>query len=197
MKNIALLLMRVTLGTLLAAHGAQKLFGWFGGSGLKGTAGMMEKLGMAPGQVWGTMAALGEFCGGVLTVLGLLSPAGPLNIMAAMAVAIRRAHWKLPIFVGQGGAELAATNFAAAMMLAVMGPGDYSADRLLGVRIPRPLGVLIALGTAGAVYAALRRPEIGHRVAEATSKVAGTFSPTDQPNLEVETRPQQKAPSHI
>jgi putative oxidoreductase len=195
MKNIALLLMRVTLGTLLAAHGAQKLFGWFGGSGLKGTAGMMEKLGMAPGSVWGTMAALGEFGGGVLTVLGLLWPAGPLNIMAAMAVAVRRAHWRLPIFASQGGAELAATNLAAAMTLAAIGPGDYSADRLLGVEIPRPLRVLIALFTAGAVYAALRRPEIGHHVAEATSRVTGTFTSTDQPDLEVETRPRQKTPT--
>jgi putative oxidoreductase len=195
MKNTALLLMRLTLGLLLAAHGAQKLFGWFGGSGLKGTAGMMEKLGMAPGHVWGTMAALGEFCGGALTALGFLWPAGPLNIMAAMAVAIRRAHWRLPIFASQGGAELAATNFAAATLLTAMGPGDYSADRLLGINLPRPIRGLIALMTAGAVYAAIKRPEIAHRVMEATTKVSGTFAPTDQPDLEVETRPREKAPS--
>jgi putative oxidoreductase len=195
MKNVALLLMRLTLGTLLAAHGAQKLFGWFGGSGLKGTAGMMEKLGMAPGQVWGTMAAMGEFAGGALTALGLLWPAGPLNIMAAMAVAVRRAHWKMPIFVSQGGAELAATNLAAATLLTAMGPGEYSADRLLGIRMPRIARVLIALMTAAAVYAALRRPEVGHRVMEATNKLSSSFNATDQPDLEVETRARKEAPS--
>jgi putative oxidoreductase len=193
MKNMALLLMRLTLGALLAAHGAQKLFGWFGGAGLKGTAGMMEKLGMAPGRVWGTMAALGEFAGGTLTILGLLWPAGPLNIMAAMAVAIRRAHWKMPVFASQGGAELAATNFAAAMLLTAMGPGDYSADRVLGIHMPRPLRVLVALITAFATYAALRRPEIGRQVMEATSRVTGTFGRTDQPDLEVETRRRREA----
>lgn len=192
---MALLLMRVTLGTLLAAHGAQKLFGWFGGAGLKGTAGMMEKLGMAPGQVWGTMAALGEFAGGALTVLGLLWPAGPLNIMAAMAVAVRRAHWKMPVFASQGGAELAATNLAAATLLTAMGPGEYSADRLLGIRLPRAARVVVALMTGAAVYAALRRPEVGHRVMEATSKFSSNFSSTDQPDLEVETRPRQESPT--
>jgi putative oxidoreductase len=141
------------------------------------------------------MAALGEFCGGALTALGFLWPAGPLNIMAAMAVAIRRAHWRLPIFASQGGAELAATNFAAATLLTAMGPGDYSADRLLGINLPRPIRGLIALMTAGAVYAAIKRPEIAHRVMEATTRVSGTFAPTDQPDLEVETRPREKAPS--
>lgn len=194
MKNTALLLLRVTLGSLLAAHGAQKLFGWFGGGGLKGTAGMMEKMGMAPGEVWGTTAAVGEFGGGVLTALGLFWPAGPLNIMAAMAVAIRRAHWKLPIFVSAGGAELAATNLSAATLLAVMGPGTYSVDRLFGLRMPRPVQALAALMTAGAVYAALRKPEIGQQVLNAATRATSTFASTEQPDLEVETRQRQQEP---
>jgi putative oxidoreductase len=197
MKNIALLVVRLTLGAMLAAHGAQKLFGWFGGGGLKGTAGMMEKLGMTPGQVWGTTAAMGEFGGGILTALGFLWPAGPLNIMAAMAVAIRRVHWKLPVFASQGGAELAATNLSAAALLAVMGPGEYSVDRMLGITLPRPVRAMVALMTAGAVYAALQRPEIGRQVLDAATRATGTFAPTDQPDLEVETRPRQPEGARI
>jgi putative oxidoreductase len=195
MKNFALLVMRLTLGVMLAAHGTQKLFGWFGGSGLKGTAGMMENLGMAPGQIWGTAAAMAETSGGVLTALGLLWPAGPLNIMAAMAVAVRKVHWKLPLFASQGGAELAATNFAAAALLATTGPGEYSIDGMLGMRLPRPLRALMALMTAAGIYAALRRPDVAQRVMETTTRMTSTIAPATEPDLEVETRPRQPAPT--
>ncbi len=197
MKDAAMLLMRLTLGTMLAAHGAQKLFGWFGGGGLKGTTGMMENLGINPPRMWGTTAALGEFGGGILTGLGFLWPLGPLNIMAAMSVAIRRVHWKLPVFVGQGGAELAATNLSAAALLAIIGPGEYSADRLLGIRIPGPVRVVMALMTAGAVYVALRRPEIAQQMMDTATRATRTVAPTDQPDLEVETRPRKAEPARI
>src|SRR5947208_12882341 len=109
MKDFGLLILRLTVGLFLVGHGVQKLFGWFSGPGLKGTSGFMESLGMAPGRIWGPVSAIGETSGGVLTVLGFLWPMGPLNIMGAMAVATRRAHWKLPLWANQGGAELAAT----------------------------------------------------------------------------------------
>ena len=76
MTNLALLVLRLVVGTLLAGHGAQKLFGWFGGPGLKGTHSFMEKLGFRPGHVWGTMAALGEFCGDTLAELRVRVDAG-------------------------------------------------------------------------------------------------------------------------
>ena len=92
MKDFALLILRLTLGLLMAGHGVQKLFGWFKGPGLQGTSGFMEMLGIRPGRVWGPMVAVGETAGGVLTALGFLFPLGPLNIMASMTVATRRVH---------------------------------------------------------------------------------------------------------
>lgn len=190
MKNLGLLIMRLVLGTLMAAHGAQKLFGWWSGPGLKGTHGFMEMLGMRPGKVWGTMAAVGETSGGALTVLGLLNPIGPLNIMSAMAVAIRRVHWKTPVWASEGGAELPLVNMASAMTIALVGPGKYSLDRAFGLRMPRWLVALTWLNTLGITAAAIMRPEIAERVVEkASSVVPSALQPTTEPGIEVETRP--------
>jgi putative oxidoreductase len=186
MKNLGLLVLRLTLGTLMAGHGAQKLFGWFKGPGLHGTSGFMEMLGIKPGRIWGPTAAFGEFSGGVLTALGFLWPMGPLNIMAAMTVAARRAHWKLPLWASQGGAELPMTNIAAALVLATSGPGRYSLDRLFGIRIPRWMAALMTLTTVGAAYAAAQRPDLAERVVTKVPVVG---------DLIVETRPvQQETP---
>ncbi len=152
MSNLAMLVLRVVLGLLLAGHGSQKLFGWFGGHGLQGTGGFMESLGLRPGQPWAALAGLSEFGGGVLTVLGFLNPLGPLGIIGAMAMATRKVHWGTPIWATEGGAELPVTNTAAAMALMLNGPGKYSLDRALGIRLPgwlAPLGlatILLAVG---------------------------------------------------
>src|ERR687889_474144 len=73
MTSIALLILRVTVGGLLAGHGAQKLFGSFGGHGVEGTAGWLESMNLKPGRQWALMAGLSEFGGGVLTALGALN----------------------------------------------------------------------------------------------------------------------------
>lgn len=191
MKNIGLLVLRLTVGTLVAGHGAQKLFGWFEGPGLKGTHDMMESMGMRPGKVWGTMAAGSEFNGGVLTALGLLNPLGPLMIAGTMMVAIRRAHWGKPIWAMKGGAELPLTNAAAATCIALAGSGRYSLDSMFGIRTPRWLTALTFLGGAFSTYAALQRPEIAEQVLEQVSTVVpiSHTSSTGTPDLEVETRP--------
>lgn len=190
MRDLGQLILRLTVGTLLAGHGSQKLFGWFGGPGLKGTHGFMEMLGMRPGAVWGTMASLGETTGGTLTALGLLHPMGPLNIAGAMSVAIRRAHWNKPIWASQGGAELPLTNLAAALAIALAGPGRYSLDRMFGIRVPRWMAVLMWLSTIGATVTALSRPELAETVMNKVSQVVpGAMQPTTSPDLQVENRP--------
>jgi putative oxidoreductase len=157
-------------------HGAQKLFGWFGGQGLKGAQGLAGAIGMRPQQMWGTLNALGEFGGGVLTILGFLNPLGPLNIAASMYVAVRRVHWKLPIWVSEGGAEFAALNFAAAITLALSGPGRYSLDRMFGIRLPRVMSLLAWITTLGATGIAVRRPELVEIILE---RFTGGETPPD------------------
>src|SRR5205814_7539283 len=85
--DTGLLIARLVFGLLMAAHGAQKLFGWFGGHGLAGTAGFLESLGFRPGRVFATAASLAELAGGLLAALGLLGPIGPALIVSVMIVA--------------------------------------------------------------------------------------------------------------
>jgi putative oxidoreductase len=148
MSNLAALILRMVVGGLLAGHGAQKLFGSFEGPGLEGTSGFMEMLGLKPGKPWAVLAALSEFGGGVLTLLGFLSPIGPLSVIGAMTMATTTAHKDKPIWVTEGGAELPVTNIAAATALMVNGPGKWSLDRAFGLRLPRwiaPLGLVVIL----------------------------------------------------
>src|SRR5437588_8631205 len=126
MRDIGLLILRLTMGGLLAGHGSQKLFGWFGGPGLKGTAGWLESLGLKPGTLWATSASASEFGGGVLTTLGLLHPLGPFGTIGAMIMATAKAHWGKPIWASQGGAELPLINIATALSLTLTGPGRFS-----------------------------------------------------------------------
>jgi putative oxidoreductase len=145
LKNLAVnetapTIVRVVQGSLMAGHGAQKLFGSFGGPGLEGTSGFMEMLGMRPGRPWAYMAGLSEFGGGVLTALGLLKPLGPLGVIGAMAMATRKAHWNKPIWVTEGGAELPVLNMAISTALMIREPDAFSLDRVLGLRLPAWVG---------------------------------------------------------
>jgi putative oxidoreductase len=140
-------IVRLAQGSLMAGHGAQKLFGSFGGPGLEGTSGFMEMLGMRPGRPWAYLAGLSEFGGGVLTALGLLNPLGPLGVIASMSMATRKAHWGKPIWVTEGGAELPLLNIAVSTALMIREPDRYSLDRILGIRLPAWVGPLGLVGT--------------------------------------------------
>ena len=150
MRNLAALVLRAVLGGLMAGHGAQKLFGSFGGPGIDGTAGFMEMLGLKPGKPWAYLAGASEFGGGALTALGLLYPVGPLGVIGSMAMATRTAHKDKPIWVTAGGAELPVINIVGATALILSGPDRYSLDRLLGIRLPvwlAPLGLALIILT--------------------------------------------------
>jgi len=151
MSNLALLILRLVTGGLMAGHGAQKAFGSFGGHGFKGTAGWLESMGLRPGHMWAGMAATGEFGGGMLTLLGLGGPIGSFLSIGSMLMATGKAHWGKPIWVTSGGAELPVTYMAASTALAIAGPGTYSLDRLFGIRVPKWLSALVLLGTLGTV----------------------------------------------
>jgi putative oxidoreductase len=149
MRDCGVLMLRVVVGGLLAGHGAQKLFGAFGGPGLSGVAGWLESMGLRPGRFWAWMAGLGEFGGGTLTALGLGGPLGPIMAISAMVTASLRAHWGKPIWATSGGAELPLTNIAVGTALALSGPGRYSLDRLFGIKVPGWLTFLFTLGALG------------------------------------------------
>ena len=153
--DTGLLILRLVLGLLFVGHGAQKLFGWFGGGGLKGTSGWLGSMGMRPAWFWALMAAGSEFGGGVLLALGFLSPLGSLGIIAAMIVAITEAHWSKGLWNNKGGIEFPLMNLTAALALGLVGAGAYSLDGILGIRLPEPTVlvaglVLVIVGVAGA-----------------------------------------------
>ncbi|HET7094930.1 MAG TPA: DoxX family protein [Thermomicrobiales bacterium] len=152
--DLGLLVLRLAVGGLLAGHGAQKLFGAFGGAGLQGTAGWLESMGLKPGDRWALLAGLSEFGGGMLTALGLFHPLGPIATEGAMSLATFRVHAGKPIWNTQGGAELPVTNMSAALALALAGPGRFSLDEALGIRVPREVAALAGLAVvAGFGYA--------------------------------------------
>jgi putative oxidoreductase len=156
MVDFALLIIRATFGTLLAGHGAQKLFGWFGGPGPEGTRGIMGSMGLQPAETWATLAGTSEFGGGVLTALGLLNPLGEMGIMGSMAMATAKVHWGKPIWVTSGGAELPVTNMAIATALTLAGPGKYSLDNALGTRLPRWIAIPGLAAVAAGIYMGLQ-----------------------------------------
>lgn len=145
MRDLALLGLRATVGGYLAIHGAQKLFGSFGGYGLDGTGGFFESIGLVPGRELAAIAGGAELGGGALTALGLASPLGPVAIASTMATAVATHLPKGPLSAN-GGYELPLTNLAAALVLATVGPGRIR----LGGRLSTPVSILVTLGAAGA-----------------------------------------------
>ncbi len=155
MQDVGLLLLRLVIGGLLAGHGSQKLFGWFEGPGMKGTKGMVESMGFKPGAPWAAAASASEFGGGVLTTTGFLHPLGPLGTIGAMLIAAIKVHGGKPIWAAKGGAELPAINIATALSLILMGAGRFSLDNLLGIRLPRPLVITVAVIEAALIVLGL------------------------------------------
>ena len=133
MEDLALLVLRLVLGGVFIAHGAQKLFGWFGGPGLQGTAGFFEKLGIRPGSVTALLAGLAEFGGGLLVLLGLLTPLGALAVIVVMIVAILRVHLPNGFFNTSGGYEFNLTLIGIAVALILAGSGAYGLDAVLRI----------------------------------------------------------------
>lgn len=159
---IGLLLVRLVIGLGLAAHGAQKLFGWFGGYGIAGTGGYFESLGWRPGKFFAAAAGFAEFVGGLLIALGFLGAIGPMLILATMVVAIVAVHLKNGFFAQGGGIEVPLVYAAAAFGTIFGGFGSLSLDAALGITAltqPAVVWGLLALGIIGGLAnAALRRP---------------------------------------
>jgi putative oxidoreductase len=152
--DLGVLTLRLTAGSLIAGHGAQKLFGAFGGQGLDGMAAWLESIGFRPGKPWAVLAGLSEFGGGVFTALGLGGPLGPIALQGSMAIAARKAHWNRPIWATEGGAEVPILYSVIGFNVAMTGPGRYSLDRVLGLRVPKTVTAMAAASVAAAVVMA-------------------------------------------
>src|SRR5690348_13709216 len=128
MAAFGLLILRVVIGLILAAHGAQKLFGWWGGPGMAGWTGAMTRMRIRPPAAWAWISALGEILGGIGLVVGLLTPLASFAIIASMLVAITLVHWPRGFWVSKGGYEFNLSIIAGALAVALTGPGSYSLD---------------------------------------------------------------------
>ena len=130
--ELALLVLRLVVGLFFVGHGAQKLWGAFGGHGIAGTAQFFESIGMRPGRRNAYAAGTAEFAGGVLLVLGLLSPLAAVLIIAVMVTAIMTVHSTKGPWVSDGGWELNVVYIATAFLVAGAGPGEISLDDAIG-----------------------------------------------------------------
>jgi putative oxidoreductase len=183
MSSLALLILRATVGGLLAGHGAQKLFGAFGGGGVEGTAGWLESMNLRPGRDWALAAGLSEFVGGALTILGALNPLGPILAIGSMLMATLKVHLGKPIWVTAGGAELPVTNLAALLALSIAGPGRFSVDGLFGIRIPRWVAAGALLATIGVtVRSAVETGLADELESEAAAEVAEAKADVEPPS---------------
>ncbi|MER5936880.1 MULTISPECIES: DoxX family membrane protein [unclassified Streptomyces] len=167
-RDLGLLLLRLSAGGVLAAHGTQKLFGWFGGHGIEGTGQFMEQVGYRPGKASAMAAGLAEAGGGTLLALGLATPLAGAAAAGGMAGAAA-VHAPNGFFAQEGGYETAATLGLAAAGIAVAGPGRLSLDHAMGHLFDRGWMVPTALAATAAVTALvvgarnrrLDRPEKG------------------------------------
>ncbi|AIQ11682.1 DoxX family protein [Paenibacillus durus] len=133
MLALGLLVVRLVVGLLFIGHGAQKLFGWFGGYGPKGTGGWMDSIGIKPGVFMAVLAGLLELIGGTLLAVGLFTPVAALFITLTMLGAIVKVHAKNGLWVTANGYEYNAVLIAVAILMALAGAGEYSLDALLNL----------------------------------------------------------------
>jgi putative oxidoreductase len=155
--NLGLLILRIVVGLLFVGHGAQKLFGIWGGHGLQGTAGFFEAIGLKPGRFHATAAGLMEFVGGALLALGLFTPFAAAALIAVMTAAVISVHFAKGLWSTEGGYEYNLVLASAAFALSAIGAGAWSLDHALSLSdhgVLWAIGALVVgiLGGAGAVF---------------------------------------------
>ena len=171
--KLGLIALRAALGAVFFAHGAQKLFGWFGGHGLEATANAFDSIGLKPGKRSALVAGLSETGAGVLFATGFLTPVASAASIAVQNEAIRTVHWEKGFFVTEGGFEFNLTLIAAAIALADIGPGPVSLDRALGTERSGTLWALAALGVG------LAGPRLLERMVPASRPTPAPVPQTD------------------
>ena len=138
-----ILILRLVVGLTLAAHGAQKLFGWWGGPGMKGWIGAMNRMRIRPATPWAWASAIAELAGGLGLAIGFLNPLPSFAIAGSMLVAIVLVHLPKGFFTTKGGFEFNLSLLAGAAAVALIGPGPISLDAALGVHLPEPVTLIV------------------------------------------------------
>lgn len=133
--GLAALVLRVPVGLVLAAHGAQKLFGWFGGYGLEGTGQWMASIGLEPGYLMALLAGSAEFFGGLALALGLLTRPAAMVSAFTMLIAIFSVHFENGLFMANNGYEYALTLFVVSLALAIQGAGSFALDNAIARKL--------------------------------------------------------------
>lgn len=133
MSALGLLVIRLVIGLTFAAHGSQKLFGWFGGYGVDGTAGFFESIGLKPGKPLAALAGAGEFLSGLFFAAGFLTPLAAAAMVVIMMVAIKTVTGKIGYWITANGTEYNIAIIAVAVGVALTGPGIYALDKLIGL----------------------------------------------------------------
>ena len=124
-----LTVLRIFVGVIFAAHGSQKLFGWFGGGGLAGTAQWMESIGLGPGTLMAALAGGTEFFGGLALIIGLLARPAALGLSFTLLVAIFSVHIQNGVFMANNGYEFALALLGGTVAVLIEGAGKLSLDR--------------------------------------------------------------------
>jgi putative oxidoreductase len=171
--KLGLTVLRAIVGAVFFAHGAQKLFGWFGGHGLQGTGQAFDSIGLAPGKRNALSSGTSEVGGGALLAAGFLTPLAAAATIGVQNQAIRTVHWEKGFFATEGGFEYNLTLIAAALAIVDVGPGAWSLDRALGTGRSGPLWALAALG------AGLAGPRLLERMAPASPPTPAPAPQTD------------------
>ena len=170
--STGLLILRLVIGLLLAAHGAQKLFGWFGGYGIAGTGGWLESIGFKPGKALAVVTGLAELAGGIALAVGLLTPLAAAAVLGTMTVAAW-SHAANGLWATNGGYELPLINAVVAAALAFTGAGSFSLDNALGLTFGTAYAVgAVALGLVAAGVSIRRATSVQRASASAADPVA-------------------------
>jgi len=187
-RDLGLLALRLGVGATLVAHGTQKLFGWFGGHGLAGTAGFFESIGFTPGRANALLAGAGEAGGGSLLALGLATPAAGAAVAGTMAVAASM-HKDNGFFAQDGGLEYPAVLALTAGAIALSGPGRLSLDAAFGHRANRHWMRAVGLASVPVAVALVtrRRRTALAVIAAGTSPTSSTETTSSE--LPLETNP--------
>ncbi|HSR23202.1 MAG TPA: DoxX family protein [Candidatus Eisenbacteria bacterium] len=150
-----LLVLRLVLGLTMAAHGAQKVLGWFDGPGLAGFAAHLDRLGVRPGRTWAIVSGAVELGGGLLVAVGLLTPVAALFLAGNLLVAILTAHLARGFWDRDGGYEFPLALLGGLVALSLVGPGAASLDAVIRLSLPEPatwlaIVIVVLLGVIAA-----------------------------------------------